>query len=166
MNKKERPPEIEDERDTFFFRQKQQQQQEQPKKKKVKQPKTVPVSEVLHVKPKRHRGFNTVPEEKTEKKHEVRKDDQEKGTEGTPTEQRREPKGTEGTGEKGRGENKPQGREEGWGDRSQQGRDRKQGGERRTPGRRNRIDMEQFPSLSENIAPAQPPKPWFPPTQV
>jgi len=67
MNKKDKPIELENKNDNYFFKseQEQQQEQEQTKKKRNKQgPKSIPVSDVLHFKSKRHKGFNTVREDK------------------------------------------------------------------------------------------------------
>jgi len=90
MNKKERPPEIEEDKDEFFVKH---DTQEKTKKKKTKQhqgPKNIPVSEVLHVKPRRHRGFNTVPEENQERKEKrfQTKTEQKETKEETKTEQK------------------------------------------------------------------------------
>jgi len=88
MNKRERPPELEEINDDFFFGNK---NVSETKKKKTKQqqgPKNIPVSEVLHVKSKRHRGFNTVPDDGPKERRNFNKTDtkeQPKDTKGTDT---------------------------------------------------------------------------------
>jgi len=163
------------------------------KKKETKQGvKTVPVSEVLHVKPKRHRGFNTVPEEKQgeRKPQEKLKDDKgEETTEGTQTTEDKgwdSPKGTESPQTKEnkgwdslkekKGWDSPK-ENKGWDSKENKGWDNKESsnwdrsGSRKQPRnnpRRTRIDLEspqQFPSLSGDIVTPQAPKPWRPPGQ-
>jgi len=188
LNKKEKPLEIEDQRDSFFVKGEENEQDQIQKKKKVKQqqgPKSVPVSEVFHVRQKRHRGFNTVPEEKKNfsSPKEPKTENPKEVSEGTKTENetKNETKDNKsqqpdwGTDSKSSpkwdsdSKSSPK-----WDNKSQQnwGSDRSQGNPRKQPRgnnqskRNNRfVDFEstqQFPPLSGEFVPKEAPNKWGP----
>jgi len=147
MSRKDKPLEIDEEKDTFYLNKKE--EKEENKKKKPKQgPKSIPVSN-LQFKSKRHKGFNRVRED------------------------REKPKGSNDRRNKENYSNKRENvdnrdRNQENGDyRSQNYDDRGWGGNNRPQGKGRKINIEstsQFPPLSGNIIP-QTSLNWGPPPE-